>query len=169
LNSRTDLANPNHGILAATAIEHNTLGEVAFHRMISLERRRTKRSRKSFMLMLLDMGEFASAREARLGLRQILSTLSGMLRETDVTGWYREDSVVGVMFTEITLDERNALPATLMARVNETLKSHLAPRQFHQVSISFHLLPEERAEEALSRSSHPAVFSGMSAANGSSF
>ena len=149
------------------AIESSTLGEEAFHRMISIERRRTKRSSKSFMLMLLDIGEHASSRNNQLSLRKIMSTLSLMLRETDVTGWYKEDSVVGVMFTEITLDDQGSIPATMMARVTDTLRDHLTPQQFRQISISFHLQAEAHAH-GISGSMHPAVYPAISLADSES-
>ena len=37
------------------------LSEEAFHKMISLERKRTERSHKPFLLMLLDMGKEMAA------------------------------------------------------------------------------------------------------------
>jgi len=147
-------------------MDRNTLGEEAFHRMISIERRRTSRSRKSFLLMLVDMGEHTTSRHSKLSLRKILSTLTLMLRETDVTGWYKEDSVVGVMFTEITLDDQRSIPATMMTRVSQTLKRHLTPQQFHQIGISFHLLPEPRDLDITSRDSYSVLYPGVEAPNG---
>ena len=77
--------------------ERGILNEGAFHRMISLERKRTERSRKPFLLMLLDMGD--GLRPDNNGnekaLDKILSALSLSTRETDVTGWYKNNSVVG--------------------------------------------------------------------------
>lgn len=161
------LNHANRGLFAASASDRETLSEEAFHRMMSIERRRTARSRKSFLLMLLDMGEASASRNSRQSLHQVLSTLSRMLRETDVTGWYKEDSVVGVMFTEITLEDESSIPATLMTRVTQMLRSQLTPHQFHQVGISFHLLPETvhhvvSAQEAIPATMYP----GVSAANG---
>ncbi len=46
-----------------TLIERGALDEGAFHGMISLERKRTERSGKPFLLMLLDM-------QAGLGCRK---------------------------------------------------------------------------------------------------
>ncbi len=145
-------------------MDHETLSEEAFHRMISIERRRTARSRKVFLLMLLEMGEHSTSKHNRLSLSKGLSTLSLMLRETDVTGWYKEGSVVGVMFTEITLDEDSSIPATMMNRVSRTLKNHLTPDQFHQIGISFHLLPETEDHGVSSQSPIPAAYPGVSAA-----
>ncbi len=130
------------GLMTAGVVHRNTLGEEAFHRLISIERRRTERSLKSFLLMLLDIGENANSKPQRMSLEQILKTLSATLRETDVTGWYKKDQVVGVMFTEIALEEDGSVPETLMARVSEALRDRLTPQQFHQIAISFHLFPE---------------------------
>ena len=88
MNSRysSNHQSSNHatrGLFAAGASDRETLSEEAFHRMISIERRRTARSRKLFLLMLLDMGEPIAAKNHQLSLRKVLSTLSRMLRETD--------------------------------------------------------------------------------------
>lgn len=164
MNSRPEFVKASSGLFAAKSQNRETLGEDAFHRMISIERRRTERSRKSFLLMLLDMADHSTSNHNKLSLRKVLSTLSLMLRETDVTGWYRQDSVVGVMFTEITLDEEKSIPATMMTRVTQTLKNQLTPQQFHQIGISFHLLPEVQEQEVSSQSPFPVVY--PSVANG---
>ena len=166
MNSQPESDNASTGLFAAKAMDRETFSEEAFHRLISIERRRTTRSRKSFLLMLLDMEEHSPSKNTKLGFRKVLSALSLMLRETDVTGWYKEDSVVGVMFTEITADELSSTTATIMSRVSKTLKSHLTPQQFHQIGISFHLIPEAREHEVSSRSLFPAVYPGVSAPNG---
>jgi hypothetical protein len=159
----------NPGRFATSVSDRETLSEEAFHRMMSIERRRTARSRKLFLLMLLDMGEPMSARSHQLSLRQVMSTLSQMLRETDVTGWYKENSVVGVMFTEITLEDETSIPASLMTRVTQMLRSQLTPHQFHQIGISFHLLPETVNHGVSAQEAIPAtMFPGISAASGAS-
>ena len=48
---------------------------------------------------------------------KILSALSASTRDTDVTGWYSNNCVVGVMFTEIATEEAVRLPSTIIARV----------------------------------------------------
>jgi hypothetical protein len=129
-----------------------TLSEAAFHKMISLERRRTERSQKSFLLMLLDMDPTVSAKSQRI-LAKLLSALSESTRETDITGWYRGNSVVGVMFTEISAeDDQSRVRATLMARVSDTFRNHLTPSQFSQLRISFFHVPEEQPVPAGSTS-----------------
>ncbi len=165
LISRPEFNNASNGIFAATHRDRSTLGETEFHTMITMERRRSARTRKSLVLMLLDMGEHAPEKDRRAGMRSVLSTMAMALRETDIVGWYREGFVVGVMFTEIALDDRNALPSALMTRLGKTLKQQLLPKQFRELSMSFHLFANARAEQLTSRNTHPAVYGVIAGAS----
>jgi lipopolysaccharide/colanic/teichoic acid biosynthesis glycosyltransferase len=138
--------------------ERFILREEAFHRVISLERRRTERSRKPFLLMLLDMGDHLPAEAVGKGLNRLLSVLSNSTRETDVAGWYTTNSVVGIMFTEIEFDDRNSIVSTMIARLSDILRNHLSLEQFSRVSISFHVFPEEWDQEARKRPSNPMLY-----------
>jgi lipopolysaccharide/colanic/teichoic acid biosynthesis glycosyltransferase len=110
--------------------------------MIALERKRSERSRKPFMLLLLGMGDRPFETNGK-SLEKILSILSLSTRDTDVTGWYENDRVIGVMFTEIAAEDRSSIPSTILARVNEILRSNLAFEQINRVSVSFHVFPED--------------------------
>jgi lipopolysaccharide/colanic/teichoic acid biosynthesis glycosyltransferase len=138
--------------------DRGVLNEDAFHRMISLERKRTERSGKPFLLMLLDMGNSLRSDKNGKALDRILSALSLSTRETDVTGWYRSNEVVGVMFTEFGADDRNAILSTMMTRVSETLRNNLNSQQFGLISIEFHLFPEEWNHEIPQRPSNPTLY-----------
>lgn len=119
------------------------LSEKAFHKMISSERRRTERSHKPFLVMLLDMGDEMPADGEANSLLKILDVLSLSTRETDAVGWYKNDLVVGVMFTEIDAEEKKHILNTMLARVSTALQDTLSFEQFNQISISFHWFPEE--------------------------
>jgi exopolysaccharide biosynthesis polyprenyl glycosylphosphotransferase len=119
-----------------------------FRRMITLERKRSERSRKPFMLLLLDMGDhLPSERNGRI-LGKILSALSASTRDTDVTGWYSNNCVVGVMFTEIAIEEGGSTPSTIITRVTQTLQKNLTLEQFNRVTLSFHVFPEDWDHES---------------------
>jgi lipopolysaccharide/colanic/teichoic acid biosynthesis glycosyltransferase len=138
--------------------ERGILNEGPFHRMISLERKRTERSRKPFLLMLLDMGNGLRGDNNNKALDRILLALSLSTRETDVTGWYKNNSVVGVMFTEFGDEDRNTILSTMMTRVSETLRNNLSSQQFGLISISFHLFPEEWNHDIPRRPSNPTLY-----------
>ncbi len=131
------------------------LADKHFHRMLSLERQRSERSRKPLLLMLLDMGNGLRSDNNNKALDKILSALSLSTRETDVTGWYQNNSIVGVMFTEFGVEDRNAILSTMMTRVSETLRNNLSSQQFGLISISFHLFPEEWNHDIPQRPTDP--------------
>lgn len=138
--------------------DRGVLNEESFHRMISLERKRTERSGKPFLLMLLDAGHHPpSGKHGRL-LGDVLPALSLATRETDVTGWYEESAVVGVMFTELGVEDRGSIVSTMLQRVSAALRSHLSFEQFNQISISFHLFPEDWDQEISERPSNPMLY-----------
>jgi exopolysaccharide biosynthesis polyprenyl glycosylphosphotransferase len=123
------------------------LSEEYFHRMICLERKRAERSGKPFLLMLLDTGRFLASEKNGKLLHNVLSALALSTRDTDVTGWYKNHSVVGIMFTEIAVDLKKSILATMLLRVSSALRDCLTLEQFSQISISFHLFPEDWDEE----------------------
>lgn len=138
--------------------ERSILYEEAFLRRIAIERKRTERSRIPFLLMLLDMGEHLPSEKSGRTLEKILSALSVATRETDVTGWYKNSCVVGVMFTEIAGKQQASLLSALISRVSETLRDLLNLEQFSQISISFHVFPDDWDHEVGTRLSDPTLY-----------
>ena len=158
----------NHGLKLGPISEATPLGERGvlnaedFLRMIALERKRSERSRKPFMLLLLDMGDdLPSERNGRI-LGKILSALSASTRDTDVTGWYSNHCVVGVMFTEITIEEGGSTPSTIITRVTQTLQKNLTLEQFNRVTLSFHVFPEDWDHESQQGSTNPTLYPDLS-------
>lgn len=154
-NGFDNLVFPAEGLSAA---DRSLLGEESFHRMISIERKRTERSRKPFLLMLLDTGTYHSNGKTSRTMERIVAALLASSRETDVTGWYRKNAVVGVMFTELGIEDRSSIVSTMLTRVSESLREKLTLEQFNQISISFHLFPEEWDCETPQRPSNPALY-----------
>src|SRR5437764_1312314 len=99
-----------------SAASNEILGEDIFRRMISLERKRSERTQRPFVLLLIDTGHKLPTQKNGRILLDILSALQAATRETDVMGWYEPNSVVGVMFTEITPDN-NLILSTILSRI----------------------------------------------------
>ena len=143
---------------SASAAEREVLNEGTFKRMVSIERKRTERSRTPFLLMLLDMGNHQVSEKNGKALESIVSALLACTRETDVTGWYKNQVAVGVMFTELVVTDKNSLLSTMLARVSATLRNNLTFEQFNQISISFHFFPDDWDHETTGRPSNPALY-----------
>jgi len=141
------------------------LSEEIFLRMISLERKRSERTGRPFVLLLMDTGrKIPSEKNGRL-LLEILSALQAATRETDVMGWYEPNSVVGVMFTEITPDN-NRILSTILSRISEVLRDRLTSEQFSRLKFSFHLFPEEWDTQNPDRPSNPTFYPDLHERNG---
>ena len=160
MNVRRSLTNLGDGPFARearTTEDREILSQEAFHRVISIERRRTERSRKPFLLMLLDMGDHLSLEANDRNLSKLLTTLCVATRETDIPGWYETGRIVGVMFTEICFQDRKTIVSTMMSRVGEILRDHLSLEQFNRVSVSFHVFPEDW-EQGSRKPSNPVFY-----------
>jgi lipopolysaccharide/colanic/teichoic acid biosynthesis glycosyltransferase len=140
-----------------TKLPSEVLPEGAFHRVIALERKRSERSRRPFVLLLVDSGRNPLSGESRRILDDLLSALQSGTRETDVTGWYEEDVIVGVMFTEIDTDENRVL-STILTRVGAMLRERLSSEQFNRIKFSFHVFPDNWDPNHPERPSNPILY-----------
>lgn len=145
--------------------EREVLKEEAFRRMIAIERKRTERSRKPFVLMLLDIGNHQNAEKNRKALDSIVPTLLSSTRETDVIGWYEERITVGQIFTGLAPDDQNSILGTILTRVSAKLRDSLPFEQFNQVSISFHFFPDDWDHDTSGRLINPVLYPDLSSRN----
>ncbi|MGA3316341.1 MAG: sugar transferase [Candidatus Korobacteraceae bacterium] len=138
--------------------EREILHEEAFNHMISVERKRTERSRKPFLLMLLETGGHHTSEKNGHVLANILSVLLASTRETDVIGWYKNQSTAGVMFTELEIDDKTSILSTMLTKVSNLLHDILTFEQFNQISISFHFFPDRWESETPERPSNSTLY-----------
>jgi exopolysaccharide biosynthesis polyprenyl glycosylphosphotransferase len=143
---------------SASAAGQEILTQEAFHRMIALERKRTERSRKPFLLMLLDTGAGLPSPRSEKLLLDVLDAVTESTREIDLVGWYATGAVVGVMFTELVVQARTSIIGTIMNRMSEALRKNLSLEQFNQIKISFHLFPEDWDHQSPDRPSNPTLY-----------
>jgi len=134
------------------------LDEDLFNRAISLERRRTERSQNVFLLMHLDIRNVLASDQKQQTQGMIISLLERACRETDVIGWHKTGAVIGIMFTDISRDIRKSIVSTMLLKVKGALYSGLTFGQFNQISISYHVFPEEWDLDVPQRPSHPALY-----------
>lgn len=140
------------------------LDKEVFHRMISLERKRSERTQRPFVLLLMDTGRNLPTQRNGKILLDILFALQAATRETDVMGWYESNPVVGVMFTEITLDN-NQIFSTILSRISDALRDLLTTDQFSQIKFSFHMFPEQWDPENPDRPSNPTFYPDLNERN----
>ena len=74
--------------------------EEAFHDVIDREVARTSRSARPFLLVLIDVSGYGSDERLMIRAQRVASVLSSSTREIDTKGWYAEDALLGILFTE---------------------------------------------------------------------
>ena len=123
------------------------LAEPMFLPALCLERKRAERSRRLFVLMLLDAGNPSPNGNGNGNgnnpLNETVSTLCSSIRETDIAGWYKEHSALGVIFTEFGAADRKSVLSALRARVTAALQATLHPEELNHINLSFHCFPED--------------------------
>ena len=75
--------------------------EKYFNELLTLEKKRRKRSEESAFLMLADLSAFTDESERQKIAQSMMDALSAVTRDTDIKGWYVDGLVIGIMFTEM--------------------------------------------------------------------
>jgi len=124
--------------------EIGLMNESYFREMLYLEKKRTERSGKPFLLMLLHVGKIAE-RASRVDiLTRVVSSVSTATRQTDIKGWYEYNLYLGMMFTEFGDADINEAKGIILEKVKDNLNQCLTPRQANSIEISFQSIPEKR-------------------------
>jgi len=114
-----------------------------FLRALRLERKRAERSRKLFVLMLLDQSTPLRNGKGDNLLNKTVPAILSSIRETDIAGWHQEHSALGVIFAELGAADTKSILGALRARVNALLQSVLRAEELAHIRITFHSFPEQ--------------------------
>jgi lipopolysaccharide/colanic/teichoic acid biosynthesis glycosyltransferase len=130
--------------------------EKTFHRMLYLERKRAERSKRQFVLMLLESGSLRRFAHDQLG--KMMSALSRATRETDIKGWYTNGRTIGVILTEIGQADGKAVAGALLGRVTDALSSCFSGEEIKEIQISFHVFPDDASKPGQSGPIDPILY-----------
>ncbi len=135
--------NPSSGTNGdATAAAVGLISEGQFRHMLCRERKRSERSRKHLLLMLID-GKGARHRKGDAALMQkIAGVLNETIRETDLAGWFETGSVLGVIFTELGTTDVSAAVKIIETKVTTGFQKAFKPSQLSNFNLSFYAFPD---------------------------
>jgi lipopolysaccharide/colanic/teichoic acid biosynthesis glycosyltransferase len=117
------------------------LSEDHFRRMLSRERKRSERSRKHLLLMLID-GKGVKNKKTDALLEQIAVVLGAAIRETDIGGWFETSAVFGVIFTEFGEAEVTTAVKIIESKITTELQRAFKASQLSSFQISFYAFPD---------------------------
>ena len=120
--------------------ESHLVEETNFLFAVGQERKRSERSGKPFLLLLL-AGNY-SGRKGDTVASKVVAALGASTRDTDIAGWYEDKNTIGIIFTEVAEKTNEAVQAVL-TRVTTALSKTLDPDELNDISITCHLYPEQ--------------------------
>jgi len=92
--------------------------------MLHLEQRRTERSGRPFLLILIS-GEGLQDNLDKTPDGGVIASVSACIRETDVFGWYEQPSTLGLLMTEIGDASTNVIEA-IVSKISIVLQRSLS-------------------------------------------
>jgi len=116
--------------------------EATFHALLTHERRRAERSRKPFVLMLLEMHSAHAKSVSTATSERVRNVLAGATRETDLIGWYEEGRILAVIFAELNLEENTPIAELLRSKIEGALQDSLGAKAAARIVITTHIFPE---------------------------
>jgi len=115
------------------------LPEELFLGILCLERKRAERSRKRFLVVLIDAEDAAGTERRSEILAGVIRAADASRRETDPAGWYKERAILGILFTELGAADDGAAISRLQEKIHTALASQLTPQSLELVGVTVHI------------------------------
>jgi lipopolysaccharide/colanic/teichoic acid biosynthesis glycosyltransferase/GGDEF domain-containing protein len=122
-------------------LEHGLYPELYFREKLIQERKRAERSNKPLVLMVLNAEKLCGLETAGRIIDSLGEGLNNCVRGTDICGRLKEDTLVGVILTEVEPDKVDAAQFILAKKTREKLASLLSAEILSQIVISFRIFP----------------------------
>jgi hypothetical protein len=126
--------------------------EGRFQKELAREKRRTDRSQKPFLLMLIDIKDLVRSKsdvslirklDHNKRIRKVENVLINNTREVDLKGWYESYRIVGVIITEIDNLDRNFLTNKIYTKLYDVFCTELS----YKITISSYMFPQEFTDQ----------------------
>jgi lipopolysaccharide/colanic/teichoic acid biosynthesis glycosyltransferase len=132
----------------AEGLEHpapKPLTQELFLQMLRLEQRRTERSGRAFLLVLVS-GEDLPAGQNDEYRSEIATAVSSCIRETDILGWYKQSSTLGLIMTEVG-DSPSAVIESIVRKISIVLQKSLTAETYCGLTVIVRVFPHEGADK----------------------
>ena len=120
------------------------LDQSHFRHILRVQRMRTERSKKPFLLLLIDISRLIETTQNIEIVDKVKTSLDLSLREIDIRGWYDHNNrTIGVLFTEIESMDKASID-TIIHKIYDRFCEKLDPNWIKKIYISFHIFPETK-------------------------
>jgi exopolysaccharide biosynthesis polyprenyl glycosylphosphotransferase len=114
-----------------------------FLHLLKVERKRSERSRRPFLLLLVDLSTITAENNPN-SIEKVKTIIGSCLRETDIGGWYAPARVLGIVFTEVPNINRVIIEA-ILRKIRHRFQNANCEALHQQLKLSSHIFPEESA------------------------
>jgi lipopolysaccharide/colanic/teichoic acid biosynthesis glycosyltransferase len=128
-----------------------------FRRMLSRERKRSERSGKHLLLMLVD-GKAIAGNGDPIDFQRVTQTLLPTIRDTDIAGWFEAGAIIGIIFTELGKTDINLAVKAIENKVMTELQAALKPALLNRLFVSFFAYPDQWGGKKSARPLDPALY-----------
>jgi lipopolysaccharide/colanic/teichoic acid biosynthesis glycosyltransferase len=119
----------------------NLCPERFFANFLRLERKRSERSHRPFMLVVIGLNSFSKTAERREIIKDITKVLSSTTRDIDMKGWYKHNESIGIIFNEISTNSFQADRQYTLNKVWGNLTEYLGLARFDKLELSYQIFP----------------------------
>ena len=112
--------------------------EAAFRHFLGIERKRVRRSTRSFLLLLITLNHVENSMDGRITpdiAQRLFGALAQMVREVDFMGWYRQDRAIGAVLSQGAKLAPQDASVRIAARMTGALRDGLPPNVAGRVQV----------------------------------
>lgn len=133
------------------------LVEEVFRAALCRERKRSERSRKHLLLMLVDFKPTQDGSDLQ-HLEKVSGVLASQIRETDIAGWFENGKILGVIFTELGETDAPTAIKIIESKVADGCKVACKPAVLKRLEISFYAFPDDWAGDGTTKRIVPTLY-----------
>jgi len=126
--------------------------------MLCLDRKRAERSGRKILLVLLDAEDAVKSGRKQEILKDLVRAANAARRETDPAGWYKQNSVLGIIFTEFWAPDDRATISKVTDKVREALVMHVTPTDLRRVHLTMHVFGDDSDDQKHGGSANPTFY-----------
>lgn len=146
---------PARARLNPSDVMQRILSEELFLGMLCLERKRAERSGNKLVLLLMDTEDADKTGRKGEVMDGAIKAAKAARRETDPFGWYKQNSILGIIFTELGAADAETTITKLVDKVREALALNLSSDDFKYVFLSIHVFGDDSGDHG---SANPAFY-----------
>ncbi|MGC1385434.1 MAG: sugar transferase, partial [Candidatus Acidiferrales bacterium] len=134
------------------------LPEDLFLGILCLERKRAERHTRKFVLVLVDAEGIKPKKGRSRDVKGLVRAANDARRETDPAGWYKQDTILGIIFTEVGDLEDSAFTDRIIQKLRQSLTTHLSVEDVKHVRVSVHTFSEDSNSKDSDISGTPVLY-----------